>query len=111
MIKECEICINPFPIDCFEFLPCFHKLCLFCYNDIKNSITNSYDSLKCPFCRNEINNTEYNKNNIQNETEDDYDENYNLNNEEYYIDKMHKKHKIHKLKHKRINYSENFNNL
>lgn len=28
MIKECEICINSFPIDCFEFLPCFHKLFL-----------------------------------------------------------------------------------
>lgn len=94
MIKECEICINSFPIDCFEFLPCFHKLCVFCYNDIKNS----YDSFKCPFCRTEINN-------IKNEKEEDYN-NYN---EEYYINKINKKHKQ-KYKIKRQNYSEDFNN-
>ena len=62
MIKECEICINSFPIDCFEFLPCFHKLCIFCYNDLQISIrndnnnkNNDFISLKCPFCRIELN--------------------------------------------------------
>ena len=32
-----------FPIDCFEFFPCAHKLCQFCYHNIKQ--------LKCPYCR------------------------------------------------------------
>lgn len=40
---ECEICMDKFPIDCFEFLPCAHKLCQFCYHNIKQ--------LKCPYCR------------------------------------------------------------
>ena len=113
MIKECEICINSFPIDCFKFLPCFHRLCIFCYNDIKNSITNSYDSFKCPFCRTEINNNSDNNNNFinnnPNEKEEDYEEDYNNYNEEYYIDQMRKKYKQ-KYKIKRRNYSENFNN-
>lgn len=108
MIKECEICINSFPIDCFEFLPCFHKLCVFCYNDIKKSNI----IFKCPFCRIEINNNNISSsnhnnfiNNIQNEKED-YDEYYNNYNEEYYINKISKKYK---KKHKRLNYSEKFN--
>lgn len=40
---ECEICMDKFPIDCFEFFPCAHKLCKFCYHNIKQ--------LKCPYCR------------------------------------------------------------
>ena len=40
---ECEVCMEKFPIDCFEFFPCAHKLCKFCYHNIKQ--------LKCPYCR------------------------------------------------------------
>lgn len=40
---ECEVCMEKFPIDCFEFFPCAHKLCQFCYHNIKQ--------LKCPYCR------------------------------------------------------------
>ena len=43
---ECEICMEKFPIDCFKFFPCTHKLCNFCYNNIKE--------LKCPYCRLDI---------------------------------------------------------
>ena len=115
MIKDCEICFNSFPIDCFEFLPCFHKLCVFCYNDIKKSNI----ILNCPFCRTEINNSDIgnisssNHNNFINDIpneEEDYDEYYNNYNEEYYINKISKKHKQ-KYKIKRQNYSEKFNNL
>ena len=35
--------MEKFPIDCFEFFPCAHKLCQFCYHNIKQ--------LKCPYCR------------------------------------------------------------
>lgn len=40
---DCEVCMEKFPIDCFEFFPCAHKLCRFCYHNIKQ--------LKCPYCR------------------------------------------------------------
>lgn len=40
---ECEICMDSFPLDCFEFLPCAHKLCHFCYYNLKK--------LECPYCR------------------------------------------------------------
>lgn len=40
---DCEVCMEKFPIDCFEFFPCAHKLCKFCYHNIKQ--------LKCPYCR------------------------------------------------------------
>lgn len=43
---ECEICMEKFPIDCFEFFPCAHKICSFCYHNIKQ--------LKCPYCRLDI---------------------------------------------------------
>tara|TARA_B100001093_G_C26841279_1_gene1020683 strand:- start:141 stop:437 length:297 start_codon:yes stop_codon:yes gene_type:complete len=43
---ECEICMEKFPIDCFEFFPCAHKICSFCYRNIKQ--------LKCPYCRLDI---------------------------------------------------------
>tara|TARA_E500000178_G_C17020549_1_gene755335 strand:+ start:1964 stop:2221 length:258 start_codon:yes stop_codon:yes gene_type:complete len=38
--------MEKFPIDCFKFFPCTHKLCNFCYNNIKE--------LKCPYCRLDI---------------------------------------------------------
>lgn len=40
---ECEICMEKFPIDCFKFFPCAHKICQFCYHNMKE--------LKCPYCR------------------------------------------------------------
>ena len=40
---DCEICMEIIPLDCFEFFPCSHKICKFCYSNIKK--------LECPFCR------------------------------------------------------------
>ena len=42
-IVDCEVCMEKFPIDCFEFFPCAHKVCFFCYNKLKD--------LQCPYCR------------------------------------------------------------
>lgn len=42
-IVECEVCMEKFPLDCFEFFPCTHKICFFCYNNLKQ--------LQCPYCR------------------------------------------------------------
>ena len=61
---ECEICMEKFPADCFEFFPCSHKTCSFCYFNMK--------SKKCPYCRYQIE--------IEEESEDS-----NLE-EPYYID-------------------------
>ena len=41
--SECGVCLEEFPKDCFEFFPCCHKLCNFCYNSIKKK--------ECPYCR------------------------------------------------------------
>ena len=46
-IVDCEVCMEKFPIDCFEFFPCAHKVCFFCYNKLKD--------LQCPYCRININ--------------------------------------------------------
>ena len=46
-IVECEVCMEKFPLDCFEFFPCTHKICFFCYNNLKK--------LQCPYCRININ--------------------------------------------------------
>ena len=66
---ECEICMEKFPADCFEFFPCSHKTCSFCYFNMK--------SKKCPYCRYQIE--------IEEESEDSnleepyyMDPNYNL---------------------------------
>ena len=40
---ECEICLENFPQDCFQYFPCCHKLCHFCYNSLKK--------WECPYCR------------------------------------------------------------
>ena len=42
-IVDCEVCMEKFPIDCFEFFPCAHKVCSFCYHRLKD--------LQCPYCR------------------------------------------------------------
>jgi len=42
-IEECEVCMELFPLDCFEFFPCAHKICFFCFNKLKQ--------LQCPYCR------------------------------------------------------------
>ncbi len=59
-IEECEICMENFPLDCFEFFPCTHKLCLFCYNKLKQ--------LQCPYCRINMNMyVRFNSKNITNQ--------------------------------------------
>lgn len=54
---DCEVCMEKFPIDCFEFFPCAHKLCKFCYNNIKQ--------LKCPYCRYDLEPPSEDENDIQ----------------------------------------------
>jgi len=46
-IEDCEVCMEKFPLDCFEFFPCAHKICFFCYNKLKQ--------LQCPYCRIQMN--------------------------------------------------------
>ena len=40
---ECKICMELFPVDVFQFLPCTHKLCQFCFKNLKKT--------ECPFCK------------------------------------------------------------
>lgn len=40
---ECQICMESFPADVFQFLPCAHSLCNFCFTNIKKP--------ECPFCK------------------------------------------------------------
>lgn len=61
---ECEICMEKFPIDCFEFFPCAHKLCQFCYHNIKQ--------LKCPYCRLDLEPVSV----VEREYDPDYDPDY-----------------------------------
>lgn len=42
-MEECKICMEQFPTDVYQFLPCTHKMCKFCFNKLKNHI--------CPFCK------------------------------------------------------------
>lgn len=48
---ECELCLNEFPIDCFEFFSCTHKICLFCYVKMVEINKTQLNELYCPFCR------------------------------------------------------------
>lgn len=48
---ECELCLNEFPIDCFEFFSCTHKICLFCYVKMVEINKTQFNELCCPFCR------------------------------------------------------------
>ena len=48
---ECELCLNEFPIDCFEFFSCTHKICLFCYVKMVEINKTQLNKLFCPFCR------------------------------------------------------------
>ena len=54
-IFECEICLEKFPIDCFEFMPCMHKMCSFCFNSLSKT--------ECPFCKTSIINLKQNNRN------------------------------------------------
>ena len=87
---ECEICMDTFPIDCFEFLPCAHKLCHFCYYNLKK--------FECPYCRLtlevpsddendidfdppiEVNQKKKRRNRRKNNTNESFNINYELNN-------------------------------
>jgi hypothetical protein len=40
---ECKICMEIFPNDVFQYLPCAHSLCKFCFNNLKKS--------ECPYCK------------------------------------------------------------
>ena len=42
-MEECKICMENFPPDVYQFLPCTHKMCKFCFNKIKKHV--------CPFCK------------------------------------------------------------
>ena len=62
LLFECGICMDNKTIECVNFLPCIHFICIDCYDKlIKN---------ECPFCRNviEINEDSYD------ERENEYDD-------------------------------------
>ena len=40
---ECKICMEVFPKDVFQYLPCAHSLCKFCFTKIKKQ--------ECPYCK------------------------------------------------------------
>ena len=40
---ECEICMECFPSDVFQYLPCAHSLCKFCFTHLKK--------MECPYCK------------------------------------------------------------
>ncbi len=57
-IDECKICMKPIPSDLFQFLPCTHKLCKFCFQTMTK--------MECPFCRYDF------RNEISEEDEPDF---------------------------------------
>lgn len=88
---ECELCLEQFPIDCFEFLSCAHKTCIFCYSKLYN-ISES-NTISCPFCRtinNSIGNNENNENNKNNESNEN-NENTEYHKEYEYLENLCKK--------------------
>lgn len=40
---ECKICMESFPSDVFQYLPCAHSLCKFCFIHLKK--------MECPYCK------------------------------------------------------------
>lgn len=40
---ECKICMESFPSDVFQYLPCAHHLCKFCFIHLKK--------MECPYCK------------------------------------------------------------
>ena len=40
---ECKICMESFPSDVFQYLPCAHSLCKFCFAHLKK--------MECPYCK------------------------------------------------------------
>ena len=46
---ECELCLEEFSNDFFQFFSCAHKTCSFCY--IKLIEINKSNIINCPFCR------------------------------------------------------------
>jgi hypothetical protein len=42
-MEECNICMESFPKDVYQYLPCFHKMCKFCFVSLKKP--------ECPYCK------------------------------------------------------------
>ncbi len=42
-MTECKICMESFPSDVFQYLPCAHSLCKFCFTHLKK--------MECPYCK------------------------------------------------------------
>lgn len=42
-MTECKICMESFPSDVFQYLPCAHSLCKFCFINLKKT--------ECPYCK------------------------------------------------------------
>ena len=42
-MTECKICMESFPSDVFQYLPCAHSLCKFCFTNLKKT--------ECPYCK------------------------------------------------------------
>ena len=42
-MTECKICMESFPSDIFQYLPCAHSLCKFCFTHLKK--------MECPYCK------------------------------------------------------------
>jgi len=42
-MTECKICMESFPSDVFQYLPCAHSLCKFCFKNLKK--------MECPYCK------------------------------------------------------------
>ena len=40
---ECKICMESFPYDVFQYLPCAHSLCKCCFTHLKK--------MECPYCK------------------------------------------------------------
>ena len=40
---ECKICMESLPSDVFQYLPCAHSLCKFCFTHLKK--------MECPYCK------------------------------------------------------------
>ena len=42
-MTECKICMESFPSDVFQYLPCAHSLCKFCFTHL--------NKMECPYCK------------------------------------------------------------
>ena len=91
-MTECEICMDLFPIDCFKFFPCTHKMCNFCYNNLKK--------YSCPYCRLDL----------EIESEDENDPDYEPPPQLNITVRRTRRHRNRSNRNKRNNNNNNFNN-